>query len=238
MAGCVAVVLTYFYVRKCFKEIGPYKFSFRKPIVEWKSLNIPFFIFSSTQHAVQRADILLLGLLGGPKNLAIYIVSLKIAQVLNFPAIASKAALAPRFSSLFEKNDTQNLSKLLVQSTLWLSVIGVILGGALYLLSPFILDLIGDVYREESLQIVPILIVAEALVCIFTSVRVKALMGTSQKFLSVVFGLGLIVSIALNLYFIPLYGAIAVAFIRLFVMFFTHVLIFLKPQNNPISANG
>lgn len=237
IAGLLGVIITLFFVRRYFKQIGQYKFTFLKPIKRWKALSIPFFIFSLVQQAFQRADLLLIGILAGPKNLAIYAVCLKIAQILNFPAMASKAALAPRFSSLFEKGNHKKLRQLLISSTVSLAIIGIVIGAGLYQLSPFILNMIGDVYMGESIKILPILIIAEIFVCVFTPIKMKALMGQSQKFLSVIFSIGLVLSLILNFYFIPLYGIMAVALIRLFVMFVIHFLIFLNLGRKSISAN-
>jgi O-antigen/teichoic acid export membrane protein len=231
IVGGVASFLVYHYAHCYFKELNGYKFSFWKPLVKWRHLNMPFFLFSLSQQAVQRLDLLLIGILAGPKDLAIYAIALKIAQILNFPAMASKAALAPRFSMLFAQKNFNEIRKLLVAATIALGCIGAVVGGALYLLSPFILKIVGGVYQEYSLGILPVLIAAEILICIFTPIKINALMGNSQKFLSIIFFVGLLLSVALNTYVIPIYGIGGAAFVRLAVIFGIHMVIVLGVSN-------
>lgn len=222
VAGIAGVLISIHYVRKYYPALGPFSFRLWEPIRQWRALNFPFFAFSVLQQSVQRLDLLLLGVLAGPKELAVYALSLKIAQLLNFPAMASKAALAPRFSVLFQKKEGREMRKLLLSGTLSLSLIGFLIGAGLYGFSPWIFSLIGALYEERGGQVLLILLIAEILVCVFTPLKINALMGESQKFLSAVFGAGLAVSLLANIYLIPLYGALGAAWIRLGVMLGIH----------------
>ena len=176
-----------------------------------------------SQQAVQRLDLVIVGIMAGATQLAIYALALKIAQLLYFPAMASRAALAPRFSVLFEKGDHVGIKKLLLSGTLILAVISVVLGFSLYFLSPFALHFLDNVYLEDSLKILLILIGAEFVISTFTPIKLRFLMGNSQKKLSIIFFTGLVLNVVLNIYYLPIYGIEAAAYIRFFVMLGIHL---------------
>lgn len=219
----MGIGLVYYYIRKYFKQFGYYRYSFIQPIIEWRQLNFPFFFFNLSQQATQRSDLIVVGLLAGPVPLAVYGLALKISQLLYFPAMATRAAIAPRFSSLYEQNKQDEVQKLLLISTLLLAVVGVVLGAGLYFLSPLGLQFLDNIYLEDSLKILLILIAAELVISVFTPIKLKFLMQNSQLYISVLFFLGFIASVGLNVYFLPLYGIVAASYIRFGVMLAIHL---------------
>lgn len=223
ITGVLGVLITAIYIKKYFKDLGTYHYSFFKPIKEWRALNFPFFFFSLSQQATQRSDLIVVGLVAGPVPLAIYGLALKISQLLYFPAMATRAAIAPRFSSLYEQNKQDEVQKLLLISTLLLAVVGVVLGAGLYFLSPLGLQFLDNIYLEDSLKILLILIAAELVISVFTPIKLKFLMQNSQLYISVLFFLGFIASVGLNVYFLPLYGIVAASYIRFGVMLAIHL---------------
>ena len=225
IAGIAGATVTYYYVKHYFKELGNYQFRFWKPLKEWKKLNLPFFAFSLSQQAVQRLDLVIVGFLLGGTQVAIYALAVKIAQLLYLPAMASRAALAPRFSLLFEREEYKSINSLLLWSTLALALISLTLGVSLYFITPFALTFLDNIYLKDSLKILLVLIAAEFVISTFTPIKLRFLMGYDQQKLSLIFFTGLLANAALNIYYIPINGIEAAAYIRFGVMLVIHLAI-------------
>ena len=162
----------------------------------------------------QRFDLVLIGLLANPQLLALYSITLKIAQLATFPSMATKIALAPRLSTLFESKNKTLLKSTLISTTLLLTGITLAAGIIIFLTAPLIFSILDPLY-SGGIGILAILLLVELIVAVFTPIKIAALMGDRQRELTLIFGVGFALSTILNLLLIPAYGIYASAFIRL-----------------------
>jgi O-antigen/teichoic acid export membrane protein len=103
---------------------------------------------------VQRLDIVLVAIMKGPVEAAIYTAATRFLVLGQFGNTAISRASQPRFAELFASDDTQNTNVLYQFTTAWL----VLLNFPLYLLAavfgPQVLSLFGHAYRAGDLVMV------------------------------------------------------------------------------------
>lgn len=201
-------------MKKYFTEFSWLKPKLNGLLGSYNHLALPFFLFSVFQTGLQRFDLILIGVLADPQILAIYSITLKIAQLATFPSMAVKTALAPKLSGLFESKDLRSLKSVLMGSTFALAGITLVAGLIILLTAPLIFSILGPGYTGGT-GLLAILLIVEFIVAVFTPIKIAGLMGDGQKELTLIFGAGFIASALLNLLLVPLYGVYASAFIRL-----------------------
>lgn len=115
---------------------------------EWLTVSLPLTLTNAMRIVLMRTDIILVGILIGTTEAGIYAVGSRLAQLLTFGLSASNRVVAPRISSLFSKNQTSQLQRLVAQSAVLSTVSMLILTGFLIATSNILLGFFGERFLE------------------------------------------------------------------------------------------
>lgn len=141
-----------------------------------------------------------------PEQVGFYSAAVSITLILQFvPSVMGKVLL-PSMSYSYGKNDLQTLKRILNKTTLWLSIVALLLGGIFIILSEKILTILfTSEFTVATFSLQTLIIGA----CLLTLARpaVSVLSGTKYVKIPNIAGvLGLILSLALWPYLIPKFG--------------------------------
>lgn len=172
---------------------------------KWLIVSAPILLVESAYFFMSNTDILMLGLLASPTDVALYFAAVKTLALVAMVHFAIAAVTMPRFSDLYVRKDMEGFTKLFRQSvalTFWPS-----LGGAVVVIvfGEFILSLFGDNFVD-----------AYSVMFIFAvGLLARAAAGPSERILNVVgqertcakiYMVAFIVNIIANAALIPFFG--------------------------------
>lgn len=100
------------------------------------------------------ADVLLIGFFGGPSEVGLYTAAQRIVLLLSFLIISLNSMLGPRFSAMNQQADHEGVFALYEDSRRMVVKIVLPLAALIALLSPWLLSVFGEAFREA----VPILL--------------------------------------------------------------------------------
>jgi O-antigen/teichoic acid export membrane protein len=165
----------------------------------------PRAVANLAQITIQRIDIVLVAILRGPAEAAIYTAATRFLVVGQFGNSALNMAAQPRFAELFAVDDRRGANVLYRVTTAWL----VLLTWPLYLLAviygPAILAIFGHSYQAGH----PVMIILGITMLIATACGQvdMVLISTGRSSWSLANGLGAVVlNVGLDLLLIPRYG--------------------------------
>jgi len=112
--------------------------------VGWLRVSFPLLLVSGSLIVLNQSDILMIGILIGPKEAGIYTAATKTAALVSFVLVAVNAIAAPMISELHAKGDRDKLQKMVSAAARWMfwPSLGVTLG--LILFGGVILGLFGS----------------------------------------------------------------------------------------------
>jgi O-antigen/teichoic acid export membrane protein len=154
-----------------------------------------------------RLDFLVLGILAGPATLGVYAVASKFAELMRLPATALNYVLYPRFTRQLPAVAGREARRLLTRACLLTTAAAPVLAVASVLALPL---LFGPAFRAA---VVPACI-------LLIGLAVEGAAAVSSAYLwgagrpganSIGMGLGVIITVALDLILIPRHGAIGAA---------------------------
>lgn len=175
----------------------------------WLLIALPIFLVEGFFFLLINADILMVGFLMTPADVAIYFATVKTMALVHFVFFAVKAGVANLFAARIEDEDKTALRALARQSATWTFWPSVLMGLIVLGAGPFLLALFGSAFTDGY----PLLFIMVSGVVLRASIGpAESLLNMSgnQNICAVVFGSVLAINIALNLVLIPqmgLYGA-------------------------------
>lgn len=154
-----------------------------------------------------RLDVVLLGALAGPAVVGTYAVASKYAELLRLPGLAATYVLYPAFSRAGAAVSATRVVPLVKKAVL----LSVALGAPVFVLAPLVLN--GVYGTEFADAVLPAYVLVAGLVLdAAAGVVVAWLFGAGRPGLtSVGAGLGLVVTVVLDVLLIPRYGAVGAA---------------------------
>lgn len=170
------------------------------------AITAPFAIFAILQRLYTYLDAVLLQKMAGDRAVGIYQVSFKIINALQFLPMAFSASLYPAFSTYWHKNREQ-LAVTFERAMNYLLIIAAPITIGVLATSDKIILLFNSQYAEA---VAPLQVSMLALSFIFLNFAIGALLNACdrQKYNTMVMGMAAALSIAINLYLIPRYGAL------------------------------
>jgi O-antigen/teichoic acid export membrane protein len=180
-----------------------------KPFVatrRWVGESVPLVLLVSLITLLSQVDIILVGILRDPTQVALYATATRIAGFVGIAEFAVNAAFLPVASRLFASHDIEGLGRLAPLVALGGMLVSALLAAPLIIFAPQILGIFGESFvgGASSLRILSISFVVSAicgqslgLLTMTRNVR-QAAIGS---------GVALITNVALNLLFIPPSGA-------------------------------
>jgi O-antigen/teichoic acid export membrane protein len=116
---------------KAVKEVAP-----RYQVKTWLHSALPFMFMGSLYMIKSRTDLVMLGAMQGTQAVGIYFAVAKGAQLIDFVTNAVNTVLAPNIASLYTQGKTEEIEKILIQSS----------RGVLLISLPIIVGLVGFGY--------------------------------------------------------------------------------------------
>lgn len=168
-------------------------------------LAIPFGLFSIFQKLYTYLDSVFLSLLAGDRYVGLYQISFKIIFALQFLPLAFVASLYPAFSAYW-RNNREQLPVTFERAMNYLIIISLPISFGIASLADKIILIFKSEYTEGVL---PLQIIMLSLLFIFINFPIGSLLNAcdKQKINTVNMAIALVVSVAMNLVLIPLYGA-------------------------------
>jgi putative peptidoglycan lipid II flippase len=161
-------------------------------------------VFASTSKA-HIANIFTGGYLS-PEQVGFYSAAVSITIILQFVPSIMGRVLLPSMSYSYGKNDIQTIKRILNKTTLWLSIIALLLGGIFIILSEKILTILFTSEFTIATFSLQTLIIGACLLSIIVP-AVSVLCGTKYVQIPNIAGvIGLLTSLALWPYLIPKFG--------------------------------
>lgn len=188
----------------------------------WLRISLPLLLVSGSLIVLNQADILMIGILIGPKEAGIYTAATKTAALVSFVLVAVNAIAAPMISELHTKGDHEKLQQIVSTAAQWMFWPAFVAALGLVLFGGVILGLFGPEFSEGYWALV-LLTLGQL---INASVGpVGYLMGlTGHQDLSArVYGLSALVNIGLNAFMIPIWGLVGAAIATMVTMMLWNV---------------
>ncbi len=203
-AAFLVLVFSSYVARVKFKlKILPkFNFNLTKKIL---ALSWPFAVYNILQRFYTYFDSLLLGFLASYFQVGLYQIAFKIIFALQFLPLAFIASLYPAMSAYWQDNRDQ-LAISFRRAFNYLIIISLPIIFGVIILAPEIIEL----FKVDSLAIIPLRIIIIALLFIFLNFPIGSLLNACdrQKTNTLNMAITTVFSISLNLILIPLYQAL------------------------------
>jgi len=175
------------------------------------SQGLPFLLLAGTYYLGSRIDLIMLGFGSDARDLGIYTVASRSAELLTFVSMASVTAMAPSFARLHavgDKEQLQSLVKALGRRLVLLTLPPALI---MFLFAPQLLPLLYGNHYADGAIVLRILVVAQ-LIAVLGGPS-GALLNMSGHERSHLFGIlaGVLLNVVLNCILVPRYGAVGAA---------------------------
>lgn len=171
----------------------------------WLLVALPIFLVEGFFFLLVNADVLMVGLLMTPADVAIYFATVKTMALVHFVFFAVKAGVANLFAARIDDEDQSALRDLARRSANWTFWPSLLMGFVVLVLGPFLLAMFGSAFTDGY----PLMFIMVAGVVLRASIGpAESLLNMSgnQNICAFVFGCVLAINIALNFALIPVYG--------------------------------
>lgn len=191
----------------------------------WVKVALPIFLIEGFGFLLTNSDVVVVGLVLDPQNVAIYYAAAKTMALVHFVLFSVKAAAAPRFSSLYGHGDRAGLAAFAGETVRWSFWPSLAVGLAVLVAGDFLLSLFGPAFTAGY----------GVMVILFLGILAKAAVGPGevlltmagqQKLCMALYAVALAANIALNVSLIPLYGINGAAIATAGAMLLEAVLLF------------
>ncbi len=185
----------------------------------WLSVALPIFLVEGFFFLLINADVLMVGALMRPDDVAVYFATVKTLALVHFVYFAVKAGVAHRFAARIEDADKTRLRALARRTVSWTFWPSLAMAGVVLAVGPVLLAMFGGEFGAGY----PLLFILSA------GVVIRAAVGPAESLLTMsghhgicaaLFGAILMLNVALNAVLIPvhgLYGAAMATFLATIV---------------------
>lgn len=178
--------------------------------VSWRRSARPLLALSVFQVVNVRLPQLVLGSISSGKELGIYAVSSRAAELVAFPLVAMNLSLAPRLSTLFAQNQRGEVARTCRHGAR-LALLPAALAAACLLAGATIyLSLFGSGFRGGE-AVVRVLVVGQLANVAFGPTNVLLAAGRKENILPLGIGIGVVLDLALAVALVPAHGALGAA---------------------------
>lgn len=172
---------------------------------EWHRVGWALLLVSASHLLLARADVLMVGIFVGVTEAGIYEVASRLTEAVGFGLLAANSIVAPLISEMYEKGEREKLQQLLTLSAR--GVLALALPAVVFLAiwgSP-VLGWFGDAFTR-GYGVLLLLAAGQLMHVLAGSVGFVMIMTEHHRESAVIIGGSAIVNIALNLWFIHLWG--------------------------------
>lgn len=171
----------------------------------WIAVALPLFLVEGFFYLLVNADVLMVGALMMPEDVAVYYATVKTLALAHFAYFAVKAAVAHRFAARIDDTDKSALRQLAERSTRWTFWPTLAMAGTILLAGPILLAMFGSDFTRGY----PLLFILSAGIVLRASIgpaESLLTMSGNHNICAVVFGCVLALNVSLNALLIPQYG--------------------------------
>lgn len=211
IANLLASLVTFFML---LPSIFKFKFDFDKTILKKMLIyGSPIMVGSLAYTTNENLDKILLGTMLGKEQMGIYAACYKLGVFMSLYIMAFKLGAEPFF---FNQSHKENAKEIYARILTWFTIIG-----ALFMLvvvvymNLFATILLGKPEYYEALSIVPIILLANLILGIYNNLSIWYKLTDNTSFGMYISVIGAILTIVINILFIPKIGYIASAWATL-----------------------
>lgn len=177
---------------------------------EWLHASFHFFLITSAQMALTRADVALVGMINSTTQAGIYAIATQLAGLILLGNMTSTALIAPKISAYQQENRNNELQSLLDQAS-WINLgLSVPIVVVLVLAGNQILGLFGTDFTAGYFSLA-LLAAAQLLLSLTGAVGTVLSLTGHQVKVSRIIGINAILNIILNVALIPTLGILGAA---------------------------
>ncbi|MCR9121605.1 MAG: lipopolysaccharide biosynthesis protein [Phyllobacteriaceae bacterium] len=171
----------------------------------WIGVALPIFLVEGFFFLLINADVLMVGALMRPDDVAVYFATVKTLALVHFVYFAVKAGVAHRFAARIDDTDKTALRDLARRSVNWTFWPSLAMAGVILLVGPLLLALFGSDFGRGY----PLLFILASGVVLRAAIgpaESLLTMSGNQNVCAALFGGVLAINVAFNALLIPVYG--------------------------------
>jgi O-antigen/teichoic acid export membrane protein len=176
----------------------------------WLKSAVSFAIISGVQTVNAQADILMLGVMGGPKEAGVYAVATRVSGLLSLIVFAGTVVLSPVVAGLYATGQNRRLADIVTRVTQVTFASAAVAAVPLCYFRTEILSIFGPEFLAGKMAFV-VLVVARVIYTAGGFVGMVLFMTGHEKDAAVAFGVTAAVNIALNAALIPHWSMLGAA---------------------------
>lgn len=127
--------------------------------IRWRTHTNPFWISSVSNVFLAYADVIIVGLLIGPKAAGVYFAANRVSQLLAFGMTGFNVTISPKLSEAFDHGAVDDVTRIARSATLNGSLISIVIGAFIWVMVHPILQMFGPEFVQAE-TIVKILLLA------------------------------------------------------------------------------
>jgi O-antigen/teichoic acid export membrane protein len=171
----------------------------------WAAVSWPIFLVEGFLFLITNADVLLVGVFLEPDKVAVYYAAAKTLMLVHFVYFAVKAGVAQRYSQLIHFGDKTELEQFVRSSARWTFWPSLAVGIVVLVLGKFLLSLFGETFTQ-GYPLLFILIVGVVLRASIGPAESLLNMSGNERICAIIFAMTLLISVAMAITLIPIYG--------------------------------
>jgi O-antigen/teichoic acid export membrane protein len=177
---------------------------------EWMRTALPLAAVDLAEVLYFNIDVIILGLLVPPEQVALYFAASRLAQVLAYVPYGVSAATAQKYAAHSAAGRRRELQSLINKSAIVAAILSALAAVALSLLAGPLLQLFGSDY-DQARQLVPVLCLGIAVACLLGPGEDVLNMLGQERLCSLGFIAALLVNVAVALALVPHWGPMGAA---------------------------
>ncbi|MDX3927631.1 MAG: lipopolysaccharide biosynthesis protein [Shinella sp.] len=186
--------------------LGPRRVEFST----WFKVAIPIFLIEGFGFLLTNSDVVVVGMFLDPDHVAVYFAAAKTMALVHFVFFSVKAAVAPRFSAMFEDGDRVALARFAGESARWSFWPSLAVGLVALAAGDFLLSLFGPAFTA-GLSLMAILLIGILAKALVGPGEMLLTMAGEQKLCVTLYAAALAANIGLNFALIPAFGVTGAA---------------------------
>lgn len=176
----------------------------------WTSVALPLLVNTLLIYALNKADVLLLGLLSSTDAVGLYAVAARMSGLALFGVTAVGSILAPMIAERHARGDASGLQQTVTQGAWIAAATNVAILGGLVLLGPWLLSLFGEAFSAGYLPML-VLLAGHLVNALCGNVGFLMTMTGHHNATLRILGTAVVLHVLLSLALIPYWGAIGAA---------------------------
>lgn len=224
LSYAIAVIFGIVFIGKLFPVVFIKSVQPVFPIKKLLTYSLPLLFVGFLTFFLSWTDVLMLGYLGNEYDVGIYRAASQVPMIITIFLWASNAIYAPLVANFYNKNELDRIENIFKVVTKWVTFATTPFFIFMLVCSKELMYLFGKEYVTTGYPILMILSIAYFIHSI-TCGNMLTLTMTGKQNIELINSLSsLIITVGLNMYFIPRYGVFGAAIVSLFISLFINFL--------------